>query len=56
MPEAALICIINHSTINIYIGPNQDPYSEALSTQAKREKNSLEKVVELRTGIVWEML
>ena len=38
---------INQS-IKIYIAPLQDPYSEALPTQA-----SLDKVVELRTGTVW---
>jgi len=40
--------------IKMYIAPLQDPYSEALPTQAKR-KRSLEKVVELRAGTVWEV-
>jgi len=40
-------------SIKIDILPLQDPYSEALPTHA--EKNSLEKVVKLRAGTVWEV-
>ena len=48
---------INQS-VKMYIAPLQDTYSEVLLTQAMQvEKNSLEKVVELRTtaGTVWEV-
>jgi len=39
----------------MYVALLQDLYSEALPTQGKRKKNSLEKVMELRTGTVWEV-
>ena len=48
------LAVINQS-VKIYIVPLQDSYSEVLPTEEKVEKNSLEKVVELRTGKVWEV-
>jgi len=45
------LAVINQS-VKIYIVPLQDSYSEVLPTEEKVEKNSLEKVVELRTGKV----
>src|SRR6218665_3829274 len=43
-----------NQSIKICIAPLQDPYSEALPSQAKT--NSLERVEELRTGTVWRCL